>query len=301
VAGASTTYRPTSKQLGTDISAAVKVTKPPSLATTIPPLASLNPAVDATLLGVTSACYSQTLAAVPPNAGTLCAWGDRTTKRTIYLFGDSQAAMWLPALNPIAVALKYKIVMVARSGCPPWPDQSPYGYAGDYQPGCVSFVNSELAYLRVLKPAVVIPAGDGFHDGQGVYPTIGQLVASYRKLIAMAMPAKSVLLSPIPMYTLPQTYYTPGTCLVTASNIQSCEYPPSKMVNQAFDAAGRAAAKASSLRYVVVTPLFCTTSRCSLVVKDHGNHLVYVDGKHANRFYMDWISGAFGALLKPAL
>jgi hypothetical protein len=52
---------------------------------------------------------------------------------------------------------------------------------------------------------------------------------------------------------------------------------------------------------VNVTPLFCTSTKCALVVKDAGERLVYFDSDHANRFYIAWITSAFERLLKPAL
>ena len=43
----------------------------------------------------------------------------KTAKKTVVLYGDSHANMWLPAFEPIARAHHWKLVLFTKPGCPP--------------------------------------------------------------------------------------------------------------------------------------------------------------------------------------
>jgi hypothetical protein len=49
---------------------------------------------------------------------TSCVFGDRSSRTTVVLFGDSHAMMWLPALVPVALADHVRLVLTWRPGCP---------------------------------------------------------------------------------------------------------------------------------------------------------------------------------------
>jgi hypothetical protein len=299
-ASVSPSKEPSLSELKTAIAHSVTITSAPNIYKTIPPLPSLN-TDDAKLPGFNSPCSTTTGSAVPQNAVKLCRFGDSKAKRTILVLGDSQAAMWLVALSPIAKQLHWNLVAVAHDGCPPWPDQSTTDIYGDPSNGCQSFVNSELALERTLRPQVVIPVGDGFHSGKGIATTVPKAIAGMRAFVADVAPAHVIFISPIPMYHIGLTGYTPATCLIVAKDIRTCEFPPRPMINQVIWGAEKSVAASERVPRVNVTPLFCTSTKCALVVKDAGERLVYFDSDHANRIYIAWITSAFERLLKPAL
>jgi hypothetical protein len=82
--------------------------------------------------------------------------------------------------------------------------------------------------------------------------------------------------------------------MLALPDIRKCEFSPAQMVTPSFSKAYRAAAAAGHFPYVSITSLFCTRAKCAIVV---ANHIVYLDGEHANRYYMDWVSTALGALI----
>jgi SGNH domain (fused to AT3 domains) len=47
-----------------------------------------------------------------------CAYGDRTSKTRVLLFGDSHAASWLPALDALGKREGWKILSLTKSACP---------------------------------------------------------------------------------------------------------------------------------------------------------------------------------------
>ena len=73
-------------------------------------------------------------------------------------------------------------------------------------------------------------------------------------------------------------------------------------MSMAFDqpgiAAESAAVKAGGGQYAELTDLFCTTSRCPVIV---GNTLVYVDAGHLTIEYSRLLAPAIAALVDRAL
>jgi hypothetical protein len=290
--------KPSPAQLAGEIAAGAKATKMPDLNKTVPPLASLNPAVDGTMLGYNKSCYTTFKTAVPANAASLCAWGDLKSPKTLLVVGDSQAAMWLVSVVPVARALGWKVVSLEHTGCPPWPNQSNIDHNGGDESGCVSWDASVLAFEKVLRPKAVLAIGDGLHVGKGKWFTVGQMKADELAFVKDVAPSKVIFLSPIPMYLFNHLTYTPSECLAARSNLKACDFSPAQLIDPTFSTATAAAARASHQVEIVVTRYFCTKTVCPTVV---ANHLVYLDGAHANRFWMDWISTAFGKALGPDL
>jgi hypothetical protein len=286
--------KPSSAQLANEIAAGAKATKMPDLAKTVPPLASLKPEVDGTMLGYNKSCYTTFKTAVPPHAASLCAWGDLKSAKTLLVVGDSQAAMWLVSIVPVAKSLGWKVVSLEHTGCPPWPNQSSLDHNGGDESGCVAWDRSILAFEKTLRPKAVLAIGDGLHVGKGRWFTVAQMKADELAFVKDVAPAKVIFLSPIPMYLFDHLTYTPSECLAARTSLRACDFSPAQLIDPVFTAATAAAAKASHQPEIVVTRYFCTKTICPVVV---ANHLVYLDGAHANRYWMDWISTAFGKTL----
>jgi hypothetical protein len=64
--------------------------------------------------------FTAALKPLPTNLGTTCSFSDTTATKTLMLFGDSQASMWLPAFNIAGELLHWKILLEAKDGCAPW-------------------------------------------------------------------------------------------------------------------------------------------------------------------------------------
>jgi hypothetical protein len=52
---------------------------------------------------------------IPSSAASTSVFGDRGAARTILLFGDSRAQMWVPAFNVAGTILKWKIFLLRRT------------------------------------------------------------------------------------------------------------------------------------------------------------------------------------------
>lgn len=68
-----------------------------------------------------SATPTTAAGSVPANVATLCASGDSSSKKTLYLIDDSQASMWLNSFLSVLVNPKWRVVETAQTGCPRGP------------------------------------------------------------------------------------------------------------------------------------------------------------------------------------
>ena len=307
IADAATSKAPTLAALKSAIAASVKITTTPDLTKTLPVLTKMTD-LDATLAPIRSACYADSSNTnLPANPAATCAYGDTKAKRIILLTGDSQAGMWLPAINAIGKSLLWKVVFLAKPGCAPWgnPNPSSYDIIGPVTVGVCNQFNANIAAWAVKnKPKVVLFDGRGYALAPATVPDqvtlqgeIATTAATYK-----ADGSKVILLSPIPRFAPPLTNYSPTTCLTVVTPITNCEFAPSKFIPQVELAAETAEAQAKAISLAVVTPLLCTSAHCALFVKTGTTvHLVFFDQSHINSTYSVFISSALSSILKPLL
>jgi hypothetical protein len=217
------------------------------------------------------------------------------------LFGDSQAASWLPALNIAGQDLQWKVVFVAKPGCGPWINLPHEGSTA-----CNEWVHEEIALANTLKPQVVIPDGltvATLSDNQ--YPTTLQFESSIQSMVTALAPshAKVLFFQEVPQFYSNLTSATPESCLtVHTSSIESCELTV-KEIKTLGTAVGIAAIAAyDHLATVPIRELFCGRVRCDVFVNSPGeSHLVYQDWAHMNGTYATWIGRATAQLLEKFL
>ena len=287
---------PTLVQLVSYASASSHLTRGPNVLTSIPPLVQAASNIPNFL---PAKCYSTsttTVQSMPSNAATACAFGDTNASQTILLFGDSQAAMWVPALNIAGEILHWKIVFVAKVGCGPWIDPANEGITA-----CNQWVKGEIALANQLKPQVVLPVGltTGWRNNR--YPTRVQFDNEIKSMVKALTPsrAKVLFFDEIPQYYSSLTSATPATCLtVHSSSIQSCELTIKQVMSIWTTKALNVVADADHLSIVPVRQFFCGKTRCDLFVNaPNGSHLIYSDWAHMNADYSAWIGPATAKLL----
>jgi len=252
---------------------------------------------------IPSECYSTTTAAqsLPTDAATACAFGDKQAPKTMLLFGDSQAAMWLPTLNIAGQILHWKVVFVARTGCGPW-----INIANEGTSACNDWVRGEIALANQLKPQVVIPDGLTIATlSDGKYPTNLQFESSLQSMVKALEPsgAKVLFFQEIPQFYTNLTSATPESCLtVHASSIENCELTVKEIKTLGTSVGIAAISSYDHLDTVPIRELFCGRVRCDVFVSGPGKtHLVYQDWAHMNTTYATWIGRATSQLLAKYL
>lgn len=235
------------------------------------------------------------------DATMVCAYGDITASKTIVLFGDSHASMWLPAVVPWATKHHERLVLVWDPGCPPailpknWQWLDPRGVTSN--PSCLSWRTSAIAYVVSLHPSLVLiaertaaiasePSGKAFSSSQwqsALEITIKRLKVSHTKV---------AVIEDVPWHseTVPE-------CLSREpSDVQACSvaYPNKTWPGQ--QKAEKAATEQTHASIIDTVGWFCIKSdkTCSGVI---GNFITYWDNGHVTASYAAYLSGVMGSAI----
>ncbi len=230
-----------------------------------------------------------------------CTAGDTASTTTVALVGDSNAAMWNPAFQQIAVQRHWRLETLSKGGCPllDLPIFSPDLHR-EYTE-CEQWRGQVLARLRAEHPRLVVLSVMRRYGARYGWPSrftsydpawIDSLTRLAQQLRGTG--AQVLVLGPIPD---PHSY-VPICLSGYLDDATACSPPRSSAVNEPGIAAESAATKAGGGQYADITELFCTADRCPVIV---GNTLVYFDWEHLTLEYSRMLAPVIGALADRAL
>lgn len=232
--------------------------------------------------------------------GPGCTFGDKSSRQSIVLFGDSHALMWLPALSGFAKTNHYKlIVMWAPGKCAVALLPSNYSYSGIPNSGCSAWHRQSVTFIQNTKPALVL-LGERTSD---VYSEPGNLLfsdvtwrSSLEKAIreiATTRTKVAVIEDVVNMSSPPQT------CLAAyPTDIQrQCSTPFPNTNDPGHQQAEKEAAAATGAGFIKTSQWFCTSS-CSPVI---GSFIPFYDQGHVSATYAKFLSGVFTTAVKANL
>jgi peptidoglycan/LPS O-acetylase OafA/YrhL len=222
----------------------------------------------------------------------ICPLGDTHAKRTVVVYGDSHAAMWLTALDAVGEAEGFRVIPLVKVGCGPfdvvqWHRKAPF-------PDCPPYRTWALDKIREIRPDVVLL---GYRGLLGVHPDAGEtegeawadgVSASVRRLERLT--PEVTLMSDVATLD-----FGPGDCLTDPdATMASCVGTEESKVRRA-NRITRRAAEALGARFVDVTDLVCLRHRCPMVV----DHLVtFRDGSHLSVTYVNSLAADLGRRLR---
>ncbi|MDV3130391.1 acyltransferase [Mycobacterium sp. 21AC1] len=226
-----------------------------------------------------------------------CASGDTGSATTVALIGDSHAAMWQPALEPVAQQHGWRLETLAKVTCPlmKLPIVSPY-LAREFTE-CKQWRASVLARVAKERPALIVldmarryGADFGFVSyDQTWLDSLTRLVSQLR-----GTGAKVVVLGPVP-----DPHSTVPTCLSEHMNdVAACSPERSVAMNDNGIAAEATAVQAGGGQYANLGEFFCTDRRCPVIV---GITLVFRDDNHITGEYAQLMSPVLAGLAESAL
>jgi peptidoglycan/LPS O-acetylase OafA/YrhL len=223
-----------------------------------------------------------------------CVFGDLKGAHTIALYGDSHAAMWFDVLDRIAASAHWRLLDLAKGGCPTLdlPFENPVGFGppgGDYA-ACDGWHAFALTRMRVVRPDVVVITQD-VELGPGGVPHSAARWKSATVDTIRGLPVRSGRV--IVLGDIPQEPQAGPECLSLHPNdVRACSGSNSPYI-ASHSAAERQAAASTGARYIDTFPWFCSTV-CTDVV---GHYRPYWDGYHVTASY----SVALGRVLEDAL
>jgi hypothetical protein len=226
-----------------------------------------------------------------------CVFGDRTSKTTIVLFGDSHAYMWLPALVSYAAKDKLRLVLIWQSACPAakvtvWNQTTNVLYTS-----CNTFRARAITAIRTLAPSLVLLASRTTQvegPNKGVIPQATWQRGLEETIKDLATPTTKVAI----VGDIAQFSELLPDCLEAEPNdVQACSTrDPNKKVPGHYSAE-QLAAHATHATYLNPQQWLCT-STCSPVI---GNMVAYYNNDHVTATYAAFVGGVFSAAVAALL
>jgi hypothetical protein len=226
-----------------------------------------------------------------------CVFGDRSSKTTIVLFGDSHAYMWLPAFVNFAARDKLRIVLIWLAACPTakvtvWNQQTNVLYTS-----CNTFRERSIAAINALAPALVLLASRTTEvEGPNRRPIPQATWQTGMEVTIRALAThttKVAVLGDIAQFSV----LLPDCLSAEPNNVQNCSTKDPNPKIPGHFAADQLAARATHAAYVNPQPWLCR-STCSPII---GNMVAYYNNDHVSATYAAFLGAVFAAAVVPLL
>lgn len=229
-----------------------------------------------------------------------CAFGDTSSSTTVVLFGDSLAATWEPAMNWLGTTYGYKVVVVTRRNCP----FAALPNSAYKDPGCSPWKKNAISYINSLHPSIVVFAEKNVGsavDNTAPTASVSAFANDVKAGLNLVKTPKRVVIVGLPFFDAGSLGVDPGTCLSTilaeSEPLTDCDTPVAKAFVPARLSADEKAIKQEGATWVSVTPLFCGTKNCPVVI---GGNIAYSNQFHTPTWYSSWVANALGTIFHNA-
>jgi peptidoglycan/LPS O-acetylase OafA/YrhL len=228
---------------------------------------------------------------------TVCPIGRRDAKRTILVYGDSQAGEWLPAIERLGQSEGYRVLPVIKYGCSPFDIPMVDGGGADYWQ-CTAFREWATAYIAGADPDVVILGSQAVPPR--MYPAPGlDLEQTWVSGVSTTLDrlrrqgADVVVLADTPDLT-----FDPVDCLTDPdSTLGSCVGAPHDGL-AAANGLTRELADEARAGYLDTVALVCVHGRCPMVVDQT---LTFFDVGHVTSSWAAEVADEFTRLFRLAM
>lgn len=226
-----------------------------------------------------------------------CASGDVESPTTVALVGDSHAAMWQPALEPVAQERHWRLETMSKVLCPflDLPTNSPY--LGRKFTECDRWRGSVMDRLHKERPKLIVLDMSRRYGADFGFTSYDHAWLERLTLVVKTLRrtgAGVLVLGPAadPHSTVP-------SCVSAhMDDAVACAPPRADGLNDAGIAAEAAATAAGGGQYAELSELFCTPRRCPVIV---GNTLVYRDDNHVTTEYAKVLAPLLTEMVERAL
>ena len=224
-----------------------------------------------------------------------CQVGDDPQAPLVFLFGDSHAASWYPALAELAQEGKIRLDVNTKSSCPS--AQLPLLLEGVDYTECDQWRDGVLERIQEEQPDLVLLANFGAAEPQ-LEDDEGDFSARWREgleatITAIDGPEVGVLAD------VPHQDETPAVCLSeNLESAQECAVPVDEAFDRGIAEAEQSAAESAGAEYFDLTPYLCNDRTCPVIIE---NLLVYRDGHHLTASFGTRLAEPLWEEISPAL
>ncbi|MGH3096643.1 MAG: acyltransferase family protein [Streptosporangiales bacterium] len=278
---AATPTMPTASKEDAKGARALEQTKPPQ-----PRAAAVRPAPQEAADDRGPIQNSGCLAGTKDTSAKKCVYGDKSSKHTVVLFGDSHAMQWSTALNKVAKDRHWRLVVFAKAGCPPADIarykadlRRAYTECGDWRKDALQQIDgiapdmvltSSLTDYTVMEGDRKLPsdASDNAFEA-GYARTLERLRSTGARVFVV--------------HEVPHPPQEMPDCVSQhLKDLRTCAF--SKKTGFDFAPVGaEAAKKTDGVKVIDPTPKLCQNGECPAVI---GNVLVYRNAGHLTATYV---------------
>jgi peptidoglycan/LPS O-acetylase OafA/YrhL len=221
-----------------------------------------------------------------------CVYGDPHGSTTVALVGDSHAAHWFAAIEPIAKERGWRLVPFIKLSCR-FIDMSTYSFwlHRDYTE-CDQWKTLVVRQVKELKPDLVILSV--IRDGETSSATDPDPVHQGKAMARLLeqLPGRIAIIVDTPN----SRFDVPACVSRHRSDVRSCETARSTALGPDPGVVERTAAEATGATLIDLTPLICPGDRCPVVLR---GMIVYRDSHHLTATFARSLSAEIERLLPP--
>jgi peptidoglycan/LPS O-acetylase OafA/YrhL len=232
---------------------------------------------------------------------TLCEFGNLDSDRTVVIFGDSHAAMWIPALDRIGQKYDWNVIQLTKPGCVA-PDLQIWSNSlGREYAECDQWRDWAVGQIAEIEPDVLLltSAGKGIYLADGGKPTQDGLDDAWREGLGATLDAVTPHAARVVVIGDMAYPAQPGIDCLTehTGDVSACNTPVEKAVLAEHNQIEQETAAAHGAEYVDIIPWFCTQGTCPAVI---GGLTVHRDAMHINENYAVFLSLALAEATRLA-
>jgi len=227
-----------------------------------------------------------------------CVSGDPDGRTTVALVGDSHAAMWHPALEPVAQQHNWRLVTMGKVTCPlqDMPISSPY--LGRAYEECEQWRAEVLARLETERPRLVVLSMSRRYGADFGFTSYDPAwIASLTDLVGdlrASTGARVLVLGPVP-----DPHTNVPVCLSAhLDDALACTPDRATGLNAEGIAAETKATGAGGGQYADLSQLFCDAKVCPVVI---GSDLVFRDDNHVTASFARTLTPVLGMIVEQAI
>jgi peptidoglycan/LPS O-acetylase OafA/YrhL len=224
-----------------------------------------------------------------------CLYGDADGHRTLILFGDSHALQYAPALEELADAHSWRLIVLTKAECTPGEVPIRSMVADREYSQCDEWREDSLRRIEAGAPGhtTVLMSGDTAYTpygsgGEELSGDAGAAAMEAGYLATLRRIHRAGLRTVVIKDTPASASDVPGCVSEDLEDLDSCAFARVRDRTKEFDS--RAARAAPETNLIDVTPEICPRDLCRAVI---GNALVYRDKSH--------LSATFARTLAPTI
>jgi peptidoglycan/LPS O-acetylase OafA/YrhL len=225
----------------------------------------------------------------------ICRLGDTSSAKTILIFGDSHAQMWMPTLLTMAERDGWTVIPLVKSACHPngWTGPGYGGTAPDLTRACHAWYQWAVDQAKGLRPDVTLitgccPAPVPYRDATNAiraYASLGKTMKRFSTSVVVVADADGVTKQPVDCLLAPRA--TMKTCTTRK---------PANVV--AFNNNLAKVARLNKFGFLKTRGWFCYQNQCPMVV---ARTIVYRDTGHITKTYALKLTGPFRAAFRHCI